>query len=212
MGHLLNSGNTGASFLIWDSWIRQGFGQGCRPGPQRPRIRALYHLTSPMGRWNPACSETAAEKATSAFSSSLQWPSVHRFAAVHGGDFMALKQELVTLPHLDLTKDIVHIIAPDNTLAGATSPFGSLGPDQQQKVRAHHQRVRLAPMQLSCNYPAMLLSGFTLSSCCLEMLHQPQQPPASHLSSSHSSPIQRELRALCAPTIDPTIADAKSRL
>ena len=165
-----------------------------------------------MGRWNPACSETAAEKATSAFSSSLQWPSVHRFAAVHGGDFMALKQELVTLPHLDHTKDIVHIIAPDNTLAGATSPFGSLGPDQQQKVRAHHQRVRLAPMQLSCNYPAMLLSGFTLSSCCLEMLHQPQQPPASHLSSSHSSPIQRELRALCDATIDATIADAKSRL
>ena len=175
-------------------------------------IRALYHLTSPMGRWNPACSETAAEKAISAFSSSLQWPSVHRFAAVHGGGFMALKQELVTLPHLDLTKDIVHIIAPDNTLAGATSPFGSLGPDQQQKVRAHHQRVRLAPMQLSCNYPAMLLSGFTLSSCCLEMLHQPQQPPASHLSSSHSSPIQRELRALCDATIDATIADAKNRL
>ena len=62
MGHLLNSGNTGASFLIWDSCIYPGFGRRCRPGPQRPRIRALYNLTSPMGRWKPACSETAAEK------------------------------------------------------------------------------------------------------------------------------------------------------
>ena len=69
---------------------------------------------------------------------------MHRFAAVHGGDFMALKQELVTLPHLDHTEDIVHIIAPDNTLAGATSPFGLLGPDQQGEVRAQHQRVRQA--------------------------------------------------------------------
>ena len=137
-----------------------------------------------MGRWKPACSEPAAEKATSAFSSSLQRPSVHRFAAVHGGDFMALKQELVTLPHLDLTKDIVHIIAPDNTLAGATSPFGSLGPDQQQNVRAHHQRVRLAPMQLSQQ----------LSCHALERLHLEQLLPgdAAPAPAASSQPPQQQ--------------------
>ena len=212
MGYLLNCGNTGASFLIWDSWTAgvldggvgrdlEGRGSGLSTISPCLWVGGTLHAARQLQKRPSQPSARACKR-----------PSVHRFAAVHGGDFMALKQELVTLPHLDHTEDIVHIIAPDNTLAGATSPFGSLGPDQQQEVRAHHQRVRLAPMQLSCNYPAMLLSGFTLSSCCLEMLHQPQQPPAGHLSSSHSSPIQRELRALCAPTIDPTIADAKSRL
>ena len=98
---------------------------------------------------------------------------------------MALKQELVTLPHLDLTKDIVYIVAPDNTLAGATSPFGSLGPDQQQEVRARTAGTNPTIIQLSCHalerlHLEQLLPGDAAPAPAASSQPPQQQPQLAH--------------------------------
>ena len=126
--------------------------------------------------------------------------------------FGPLYRELRSSSDLDHRQTIALTDAGSNTLAVNASSIGRPGPDQQHEVGDAHRRRRSTAEDGNPGAPATFLSGLPLSSCCLEMLREVQQPPWSQLCRSSTSPICRERRALCAQTIGQTIAGAIFRL
>ena len=126
--------------------------------------------------------------------------------------FGPLYRELRSSSDLDHSQTIALLDAVSNILAWNASSIGRPGPDQQHEVGDAHRPRSGRRKQLSLGCPGILLSGLPLSSWCLEMLREVQQPPWSQLCRSSTSPICRERRALCAATIGATITRAIFRL
>ena len=126
--------------------------------------------------------------------------------------FGPLYRELRSSSDLDHSQTIALLDAVSNILAWNASSIGRPGPDQQHEVGDAHRPRNGRRKQLSLGCPGIFLSGLPLSSWCLEMLREVQQPPWSQLCRSSSSPICRERRALCAATIGATITRAIFRL